>query len=138
MTATEVQAAIETTLGTVDGLTVTDKAVSGTVETRSLPATTAIFEGYDDVQLHTMTAERTGTWRVPVYFAMSDPARFKSAMVTVIPAIYAAFEDAWSGDGTVEVTDGGEPEIVNDSAAATVARKVLFVRVTFEEPRSAA
>ena len=137
-TATDIQTAIESTLDSVAGLTVTDRAVTGNVAAKDMPATVAVFDGYDDVNVSTETAERVGSWSVPVFLAMADPAAFKTAMLSVIPAIYRAFERDWTGDGLVSVTDGGEPEIVSDAGAAVIARKLLYVKVTFEEPLDAA
>ena len=132
MNAATIQTAIEQRLAAVSGLTATPGALDMSVNAKDLPVAWAVFEGYETSEEWTQSADVAARWRVPVVFSYNRDT-FPAEIVSVIPAIHAAFRDGIDGCGRVTVEDGGEPEALGEAAASFLVRKILFVRVEFEE-----
>lgn len=133
MTVTEIQAAIEARLHAIDGLTATPGALDMSVNAKDLPVGWCVFEGYETAEEWTQSADVAARWRVPLIFKYTPVATFTQQMATILPAVHAAFRSGIEGCGKVTVEDGGEPEALGEAAASFLIRKLVFVRVEFEE-----
>lgn len=132
MNAATVHSLIESALQGVSGLTVTPGAVTLSVPLSSLPAGYALFDTPELLAQSTAENERAGVWRIVLMF-LFDPV----SIATQAPAIEFGVLDAFSGGlmgcGSVSLEDGGDPEMVENDGPALIMRKVLKLRVEWEE-----
>lgn len=133
MSLVQIQTAIEGKLAAA-GFSCTPGVINLTFPLKDLPAASAYFAGFLEEDSETDTVTITARFRVDALFSLADAARFRTDIITKIPAIWSGIRSDRSLSGLADratVEDGGPPEFVE--AAAPLAAQTLYIVVEYEE-----